>query len=1086
MKWSILFPFIFLFFLLFNPCYSAGAANDLDYVTFEGTAIDIGGQAIAGAQVTVHHITNNNERLTITNNEGRYRFTKLAPGIYDLRIEAAGYQCVRYQGINVVAGTTVRRDFQLQPAAIEASVTIDATVDSLQIDTSRTVIGGTITTQKIDNLPLETRNPLDLIYTLPGIAAPALSDRDLAEGESRDNFRRPPDEAGIFSLTGGTPYSNNITIEGLDNNDDRAARERFIPSADAVEEVQVISNQFSAEYGRASGGRVNLRLRAGANRFHGRAFYYFRDESLNANSYTRNSDPARGSRLPYQNHNPGVSFGGPIRKNSVFFFGAYEYDNVYDHADITALLPVDANPSFVLPRPNGANLGSTAFDRNGRPVVVNGGAAVGLYDVRVTTPRVAHTAQSRIDFKIGGKQDLFALLTISRNNDERGFPGGRRTLDTLRQVSRNNESIAIGNNTVFSNYLINTARFQYSSLTPADAPSLANPVVIINIDDPRDVIGNPNANPLSRSGNLTAGSSTISGVDRREDRYQIQETVNYIRGPHTLRLGIDAQIIRSRFADLFDATGTFNFATPADFLANRPSRYQHRFNTESELGNTYTGLFVQEDWRVGQNLTFSAGLRWDYESILGDHNNIGPRFSFALDPLRDGKTVIRAGYGIFYNRALLRTLDDFVLTSNTFQIDTNNEAAKQLLVDLKFPQVLVPGDSRINRYGVPESGFLRRLSKGFRIPESYQASLGFERELSRNTKIEVNYVFNRGLHLWREVNVNAPILPTGYQSFADYLLSRDFDNRRDPVTGQRPITNTGNADFVRFDLSQVSSRTIRESNKTIVLFGLNNQSTSNQTSGINAALAVVRPFRPNPDITQVEELQSRGNSFYHGVSFEVQSRLRKNGFVRASYTLSKLIDDGVVNTSSPLVVGDFRNERALSLLDVRHRVAISGSYLFPALLGRISLSGTFGFASSRPFNLGINGNDRNLDDVDNDRPNFNGDLSTIKWRRPSEPIDQKLLEAFSLPAYGRTGNLPRNAGRGPNSYLLNLRLSREFRIDERRKLQFQIEAFNPLNSTVLSFGAEFVDFNPSSLSNFLVPRRAVKPRTLRVGVRVDF
>jgi hypothetical protein len=222
------------------------------------------------------------------------------------------------------------------------------------------------------------------------------------------------------------------------------------------------------------------------------------------------------------------------------------------------------------------------------------------------------------------------------------------------------------------------------------------------------------------------------------------------------------------------------------------------------------------------------------------------------------------------------------------------------------------------------------------------------------------------------------------------------------------------------------------------------------------------------------------------VSFEVQRRLISRGFVRASWTLSRTVDDGVVNTSSPLVAGDFRRERSLSLLDARHRAAVSGYYEFPTWLWRLNLSSTFNFASSRPFNVGANGNDRNLDDVNNDRPNFNGDLNTINWRRPGASLNELLADGFSLPTIGTVGNLPRNAGRGPKSYSLNLRLSRPFRFTERRKAEFLIEAFNPLNSSVFSFGAEFVDFTPSGLGAFLVPPRTVKPRTMRVGLKFDF
>jgi hypothetical protein len=1060
--------------------------DDLDHVCFEGAVTDANGNAVVGARVFAKHTASNSERTIMTNQEGRYRFASLVPGDYELRAEATNFQPVRVEKISAVAGANIRRDFRLAPAAIAEQTTIIADGNQTRIDTSRTVVGGTVTKQEIDALPTETRNPLDLIYTLAGTSPPALTDKDLDPGDRKDNFQRTPEEAGVFSLAGGTPFSNNLTIEGLDNNDDRAARERFVPSLHAVEEVQVITNQFSAEYGRASGGRVNLRLRGGSNGFHGQAFYYFRDESLNANPFFRNADPERRTRLPFQNHNPGASLGGPVKRDRLFFFTAFEHDYTYDRAEIAALVPVAANPAFPLPAPTGANLGVTAPDRNGKPVAVNGGAAVGLYDEQVTTPRVAQTWQTRGDLFLNANHNAFAVFTVARNRDERGFPGGRRTLDTLRKTGRNSESVAVGDNFVLSPQTVSSARFQFSWLAPADAPPNDNPVVIVNIDDPRDVNGNGNVNPLTRHGNLTAGSSNLGGTDRRETRYQFQETLTYVRGAHSLRFGADVQDIRSHFVDLSDATGTFNFDSPADFLANKPARYQHRFFTESELQNAYTGIFVQDDWKLRRNLTLSLGLRWDDETILADRNNFGPRVSFAWSPWESQKTVVRGGYGIFYNRAMLRTLDDFILTSNAIAVDTNEDIAKPLLTLLQFPNTLKADDPRVKQFGVREAGFLRRLSQNFRIPESYQASFGFERELTRGFKVEVNYVFNRGLHLWREVNVNAPRLPAGFASFADYLTSRDFDNRRDPVTGQRPITPTGNADTVRFNLSQTPTTTGKEGAQTVVTFGLNNPSTSNSTSGLKAALETIRRFRPDPNLTQVEELQSRGNSQYHGLSAELTRRVTAHGFIRASYTLSRLTDDGAFNTSSPLVVGDFRREQSLSLLDARHRVAVSGYFRTPRNVGGATLAGTFHFASSRPFSIGANGNDRNLDDINNDRPNFVGDLDSIRWRGQSSPLSQTLADSFSLPTIGTVGNLPRNAGHGPASYTLNLRLSRAFRFAENRKLEFQVEAFNPFNSTVFDFGAEYVDYAPSILSDFLVPRRTVKPRTMRVGLKLDF
>jgi hypothetical protein len=218
---------------------------------------------------------------------------------------------------------------------------------------------------------------------------------------------------------------------------------------------------------------------------------------------------------------------------------------------------------------------------------------------------------------------------------------------------------------------------------------------------------------------------------------------------------------------------------------------------------------------------------------------------------------------------------------------------------------------------------------------------------------------------------------------------------------------------------------------------------------------------------------------------------------RAAYTLSRLIDDGVVNTSSALRVGDFRAERARSLLDRRQRFVLSGTFDAPRRLWRLRLASTMRLASGAPFNISIGGSDRNLDDVSNDRPSFAGDPRLLHWRRPGEALDPRLLTAFMLPDIGRTGDLPRNAGRGPGLFALDLNLAREFRLSEHARLRPTIEIDNVLNKTTYTFGAEFINFDAlrsdatpeqrqSFADTFLVPTRTLRPRTMRVGVRLDF
>jgi len=260
-----------------------------------------------------------------------------------------------------------------------------------------------------------------------------------------------------------------------------------------------------------------------------------------------------------------------------------------------------------------------------------------------------------------------------------------------------------------------------------------------------------------------------------------------------------------------------------------------------------------------------------------------------------------------------------------------------------------------------------------------------------------------------------------------------------------------------------------------------NLNSPSSTTMLEVALAAINNLRPDPTRGEVEQLISAGNSFYRGMTLELRKRFDSSFTFRAGYTLSSLIDDGVVNTSDALVPGDFRAERARSLLDRRHRFVFSGVFALPRFLGALQLSPIWRVASGAPFNISIGGVDRNLDDVSNDRPNYSGDLRLLRWRAPGAALDPRVLEAFSVPQIGQAGNLPRNAGRGPGQFVFDLNVTREFSVTERIRLRPSVEFDNVLNKTVFSFGSEFVN-----ASDFLLATRTMRPRQIRVGLRVDY
>ncbi|HEV2829782.1 MAG TPA: TonB-dependent receptor [Pyrinomonadaceae bacterium] len=1084
-------------------------AQDLDNVTITGRVFDQNGAIIPGATIELILMKTGATRLSVTGDEGSYRIIQLEPGIYNLRASFSGFAIQEKKELTFIAGKNVQLDITLVPEGVTVDpVTITAD-DTPAVDTTRTVVGGTVTTHEVESLPVNTRSPLDLIFTLPGVSEEALSTRDLAE-DRNSSVANTPEETGTFSLSGGPAYSNNITIDGLDNNDDRAARERFQPSLEAVEEVQIITNQFSAEYGRASGGRINIRTRGGSNKYRGRAFYFFRNDWFNANT---SNNKARGiSRLPLEEHNPGLTFSGPLRlprydgRQKTFFFTAYEYDTIFDSATIDTLVPIQQNPLFPIPAPtvtDPALIGTLRLN-----------AGIAPFIAAVATPVKNHTLTARIDHKFSDLHNGSILYQLGRQKNLRQFGGGNRLAEALLGKTRNTDAISYTDNYVLSPTLVNQTRVQFSRLTPGVAASGGRrPVVLITLDDPL-----PSSDPDQRSGTLVAGSSTSGATDRREQRAQVQEIVSWVRGAHSLKFGGDVQYISSTFIDLSDISGTFSFANAADFIANKPSRFRQNFQAESTQNNTYMGFFIQDEWRLLPNLVLSYGLRYENETIIRDTNNWGPRASVAYDPFKDGKTVVRLGAGIFYNRALLRTIDDFTLGAQQRFFDTNDlidPATGQLgsadfrrafiAANLKFPQTLTVESPLVKNFGVLNAGFSRRLDPELRIPESYQANVGLERDLGHGFVFETNYTFNRSLHLWREFNANAPRLPAGFKSFTEYLGSRDFVNFRSSPFGIRPLYDASTAgDLVRFvfsphDPANPNAITrVMEFGVPVSLINLNSFTSS---TSVEVALAALNRFRPDPTRADIQQLISAGNSFYHGVTFELRKRFKQTRnfsfSFRSAYTFSHLTDDGIVNTSDALVAGDFFSERARSLLDRRHRFVFSGTFDTPQYLGKLRFSPVLRLTSGAPFNISIGGADRNLDDVGNDRPIFTGDTSLLHWRKPGDPIDPAILNLFALPTIGQTGNLPRNAGQGPGQFFLDLNVTREFRLSEHLRLRPTVEFDNVLNKTVFSFGSEFLNFNsfaPTAtpeqrqafLDSFLVTTRTLRPRQVRFGVRFDF
>ena len=1101
-------------------------AQDLDEVTIIGKVTDANRQIVVGATVTATETTSGTERTVTSNEDGVYKLIELKPGIYKITATAAGFGTQTRTDLQTVSGQNVQIDFALAPAGVTAEATVTAGADDVPaVDTTRTVVGGTITEREVEELPNVSRNPLDLVLTLGGVTEEQLSTRDLSSDRGIRGVNAPgttPEEAGTFGLSGGAAYSNNITVDGLDNNDDRSASFRFQPSIETVAEVQVVTNQFSAEYGRASGGRINIRTRAGGNRFRGRAFYFLRSDKLNANTWNNNrrastTYPNGIPRPPLENHDPGFTFGGPIIKDKLFFYTGYEYDKSFEDTLLDAWVPVTGgNPQYALPAPTDPSRQVTVTSTSGGQTFT---ATVAPYIAPFDTPATRHSFLGRADWNLNRANNFTFSYQLGRSNDLRSFSGTNRIGNSLIGRIRNTDAFNATHNFVGSAKFVNQFRFQYSRLRPRSQQNAGEvaPAVLVTFVPPGE------------SSTTQVFGSTTSSSDRSEDRWQFQETANYVAGSHTLRFGGDVQKVDTRYLDRFDTTGTYRFSTFAFFAANSVSSITQNFNNESEVKNTYAGVFVQDDWRLRPNLTLGMGLRYERETVLNDTNNWGPRLGIAWNPFPKGsKTVVRFGAGIFYNRVLLRTIDDFSAGSSQITFNsasvvvpagtTINGASIRDSLSAIFPNPLTldtliqvnPTQSFTVQQLSRQAGAFRSLSPDIKIPESYQVNVGFERELFKGLVFETNYTYNKTVHLWREFNPNAPVIPAGTAdvnsdgqiTLTDYLLGI--------TTGPSRFYSGSQTDTSGIHTSASDSAPACSGSATcFVNVNTRNNSTNCSTTSITnnpmcrafAAVASLRPNLSQVGAVQQEQVISVGDSVYHGLTFELRNRYRKwaygfGGSMRFVYTLASLKDDGIVNTSEATVPADFNREFSRSLLDRRHRVAFTGVFDTPSWMGKLRFSPLFRFGSAAPFNVGNGGVDRNLDDNSNDRPNFSGSLSSITWREFGSAFPADLASQFSLAPIGSPGALPRNAGKGPRYYIFDLSLSREFRLTEKMRLRPSAEFGNILNMAVFSFGSNFIDFdllnsaNPTTVANaqagFLAPTRTVRPRQIRLGIRFDF
>jgi outer membrane receptor protein involved in Fe transport len=723
-----------LLFGLFLFAHVAFAQSQSTTGNIEGRVVDQNGAGVANVTVTARSQDTGAEKTAQTTDEGNFVLPLLPPGNYTVTTAAGqGFGASTYENVRVTVGAKNTLDITLSAGG---SVNIvDVNAEGQGVETTRTSISSTVDERRVTNLPTNGRNFLDFVTLTPGIV-------------------RDPTRAGDLAVGGQKGTMNSLQVDGTSSDNtffgqssgrigSGRAPSQF--SVDTVKEFQVNQNGFSAEFGRAAGAVVNVVTKSGTNRYTGSAFLFFRDESLNAKSPLLKSQ--NRPKPPGQINQFGGTFGGPIRKDKLFIFGAYEGQRS-DLSNPVSLPSLQFAPASVQ-----AELG----------------------------PKIRSYSQSRV-------QDNFLIKTDFNINDrnlfwvrfnQQNFTG--TNLETSSSGTTVNAEEHSGNSNVktstvtasltstLSPVWFNEFRFQYSR---DKEPGLAN-------------TNNPEVNLTASAGGINDGTfsfgrNNFSPRETTIKRYQVVNNQTYLTGNHTVKFGLDFLFDRifNFFPGLFG--GSYTFTSYANFASRTPSRYRQSFagagttGAETEPNSSEYGFFIQDDWRVTPQLTLNLGLRYDYQRIAkppitnptpallaagfntgfrpNDRNNIAPRFGFAYG--FSDKSVLRGGYGLFYARTP-SILTGTAHSQNGIQviaIDINCVATPALCPTYPniFPSVPT------NVAAVTPNLYL--FARDYEQPFTQQARLQYEREIFANTIFSVQYTLFRGHDLTRtrNANLNAP------------------------------------------------------------------------------------------------------------------------------------------------------------------------------------------------------------------------------------------------------------------------------------------------------------------------------------------
>jgi Carboxypeptidase regulatory-like domain/TonB dependent receptor/TonB-dependent Receptor Plug Domain len=769
--------------LMRPPCVKAQGSRV--GAALEGTVRDSSRAIISGAGVSLRNSSTGQTRSVTTDGEGLFHADELPVGTYEVRVDQPGFAPYLQTGAELGLGQILRLDIVLSPAATSEKITVNAQPSA--IEPEQTSFVSSVDGERIEELPVRTRNSLDFVLLSPGVASSPAA--QLAGGST-------PLSGSGFSFGGLRARSNNISIDGLDNNDEYSGASRVELSPEIVQEFQVVNNGLSAESGGASGGSINVITRSGANAIHGDAFLFAQDAAFNARDPFENE----AAKPSFRRFRAGAALGGPIMKDRTFYYAAVEQEHNRGQSGS------EIDPAV-------------AAAING---LLSTGAFPGLATRQITTnfsptSRAETEAAGRLDHQLTKGTALMLRYAFTNNREA----GNAFNTSGLADASARGSSFISDNalsgalTTIYGSNGVGDLRFEaatrHAVLRPNDA---VGPGI--------DIAG------LASFGRLYGGLN-----QRRENDYEANYAYSRSWGKQVWKAGgtVNHVDLRASAADGFG--GLYLFKTLADFLAGSPDQFRQSFgNPTVDLPVTSLGGFVQDHWSLSHRITLDLGVRYDFERLPAEFNqdakNFSPRAGVAWSPF--SKWVLRAGYGIFFDRYVLANLARAAEKNGTqaYEQVADGGAATGIFAAAQGGMLFSPA------LGIAPSIF--RSDPRMATPYSQQASAGVEYLLAKNLSLRADYLFVRGMHLPRTRNVN--LLP--------------------PV-----VLTTANAA---------------------------NLGVSNPTPQ-QIGREVFSPGRLNPQFDAIYLIENSASSSYNGVSLTLNRKMNDELAFSASYTLSKAFDD---------------------------------------------------------------------------------------------------------------------------------------------------------------------------------------------------